>query len=257
MATGLCNNYNMFDEIGNLGGTATTNELNLQRAQAIKDWFDTNYSDIFETVVVDNTAYNEVFIDCYFKGMTSGIYIQVGVSTSVNVNRMGIIRNGSRTSITNAYFYNGEVNLFVAKSKYGFITGFYKTNKSEVRAFVINRNTSLVALFLGNSSINSLVSVIQGTNESTYTEYARGNNGEVALVQDNIPYTDFVADGVYKSVGAGVTNLAEYRIANGSNYYCEVIGYGNTNNLRSYALLLEEATTEDYANIPARLTEEE
>ena len=259
MATGLCNKYNLFNEIGQLGGSENTDELNLQRAQVVKEWFKTHYNDIIEVKVVDNTVSHEVFVDCYFRGMTSGIYFLMGTGSTAGANAYGIIKNGNRTYLENGVkFCNGEMNFFIALSKYGFITGFYTKDFRNIRSCVINRNTALICLFVGNSSNSNTIEVINNSVSNVYTEYKRGNATEVVLVEDNIPFTDFIPTGIYKSVGAAVSNLAEYRIGNGNNYYCEIIGYGtNYTGYRSYSLLLEEATMEDYANIPRRLTIEE
>ena len=82
--------YNVVECAGAAANVTNSGDINRNRAEAINAWINKNFADIFEGTI-EKIGSNEVFNIIYFKGTTSGIYIQQ--NTNTNYNNYRLFRN--------------------------------------------------------------------------------------------------------------------------------------------------------------------
>lgn len=225
--------------------TDYTEEATLQRANAVKNWFDENFEDIFRTIVVADSS--ELITNyCYFKGTNSGIYMtQRTQNNYLTQNVIGFFRGTDKTVVkTNLELAKGQINFYFVKSKYGVIAGFYKDDISmQVKTMIIYHNNKLYPVILNSSTTTY---ICYDTQSEPFALTKRGGTSKAVLTTFAPPQLDFTPEGIYWSIGASPSTIGIYNIGSSSKKFIELacIPYYN-----SIALELVEPSVTDYTDI--------
>lgn len=244
--------YNVAVESGCSTITEYTEEAVLQRGQAVKDWFDKNFNDLFTTTLVANS--DELLTNyCYFKGTDSGIYLtQRNIDNYRNQNCIGIIIKGVKTVISSSCeLLKGEINFCLIKSRYGFIAGFYVENMSkELVSIVIYHNARLYPIIFKSSSD---VRICHDTQAEMIALPKKSTTSKAVLTALPLPNLGIIPQGVYWSLGAEPASISKYSLENSNKQFVSLTAIPYYN---SIALELAEPTADDYKDIEPLPTEE-
>lgn len=241
--------YQVAAEAGCEISSDTSLEKLKERFQKAKEWFDSTFPDIFETGKLEESGSNIVNLKIYFKGTNMGIYIKE--SSNIAYCAHGYFNGDTQTTVTgtsiSGKLRDNSLNLFVIKSKYGFITGFYKTSIGDIKTLVINGETRLLPVIADTDKKNLYIA--DGSSATVQSGLMASSNSDViCLTQFCPPGTDYIPEGIYINQCAGVKNCAVYTVGSGSEKYAELSG---GDGYISFALKLEEPTEEDYREIKA------
>lgn len=233
----ILSEINMTDTYGDYSA-----ETNLARANAVKQWIETNYGNIFECVITVSGSFT--YTNIYYKGTNSGIFITQYASTS-NSNATGYIYNDARTNvITGHYLYSGKVNLLIIKTRYGIIAGFYDSTISNyVKTAAIYNEGKLYPIILNTATASYIVN---GTSTNTITLTARNTSGYAVLTRFAPPTLSFIPQGFYWSQAASIGNCGIYSINGYDGQFAELQGIAG---YESIAMKLEEPREVDYTDI--------
>lgn len=226
-------------EISGLSGTSAT--VQQARAEGIKAWINETFPDYFECVYTASSNYH--YVDIFFKGTNSGIYISL--TTNNTSFSSGYIYMGARTILRSTDLIDSGLELMMIVSKYGFIPAVFHGTPSAVQTMAVNMGDKLIPLILKSST--EMLVPLENTLKNSTNLMHRGLSDKIYLSKVNMPFLSDEPEGIYISSGINIGNGRLYKIGN------ETFAELENSDYCSVALKTEEPSAEDYANIERRL----
>lgn len=239
--------YRVAEAAGCEISSSNTQAKNLERLNAVKLWIDSEFSDIFEAVVVE-TSTSACVLRVYFKGTVCGIYLTLNTSTSTGSNNnAGVIYNSTTTlqAVTGTTLYNDAVKMLVIKSKYGVIAGFFTANVgNNVRAMAVNMGNRFMPIIIHAAT---QVYIADGHLAAVQSNLMRcGTPDNTYLTKFFPPDGDAQCDHAFMNLGASTNDCVLFRVGDDDRQFAELQGIEGYN---TFTLELEEPSPEDFEEI--------
>lgn len=240
--------YQVAKESGCDISSDTSEEAIKARLQKVKDWIDKNFSDVFETGEATGTTTACLIV--YFKGTNCGMYVESYINANSIYNHHGYVTDTDRKLSTaggsNAgHLHDNTLRLLMIKSKYGFITGFFRENISDnIKALVINMKDRFVTMIYNSPT---QLYIAEGPSNVLTSNVIKCSLADVVCLSKLYPPgLDCVPEGIYQSVCLSSDNCIEFSVGDKKEKYVELPGSAN---YITFALKLEEPSEADYSGI--------